>query len=294
MSEQNDTKTWQKESMPEKKVWFITGAGRGMGTDIAKAALAAGHAVVATGRDPEKVAQAVGQSVNLLAVTLDVTDPAAAEAAVQAAVDRFGRIDVLVNNAGNFYAGFFEEITPEDFRAQIETTMFGPMNVTRAALPVLRAQRSGLVLTISSTAGIVGGEFLSAYAASKFGVEGWAESLAPEVAPFGIRTMIVEPGFFRTELLTPESTSYAESTITDYAERTRQTVAAWQSMDGQQGGDPAKLADALIQLAELDEPPLRFAAGADAVGVFETRAKALQDQAGAHRELSSNLAHDDA
>ena len=181
-----------------------------MGTDIAKAALAAGHAVVATGRDPEKVARAVGENENLLAVTLDVTDPAAATAAVQAAVDRFGRIDVLVNNAGNFYAGFFEEITPQDFRAQIETTMFGPINVTRAALPVLRAQRSGLIITISSTAGIAGGEFLTAYAASKFGVEGWAESLAPEVAPFGIRTMIVEPGFFRTELLTPESTSYAD------------------------------------------------------------------------------------
>ena len=209
-------------------------------------------------------------------------------------MDRFGRIDVLVNNAGNFYAGFFEEITPEDFRAQIETTMFGPMNVTRAALPVLRAQRSGLVVTISSTAGLAGGEFLSAYAASKFGVEGWAESLAPEVAPFGIRSMIVEPGFFRTELLTPESTSYAESTIEDYAERTEQTVNAWQSMDGLQGGDPAKLADALIQLAELDEPPLRFAAGADAVATFETRAAALQDQANAHRELSSNLAHGDA
>jgi NAD(P)-dependent dehydrogenase (short-subunit alcohol dehydrogenase family) len=293
MTEQHHS-TQQKENMPEKKVWFITGAGRGMGTDIVKAALAAGHAVVATGRNPEKVTQAVGESEDLLAVKLDVTDPAAAEAAVQAAVDRFGRIDVLVNNAGNFYAGFFEEITPEDFRAQIETTMFGPMNVTRAALPVMRAQRSGLVVTISSTAGIAGGEFLSAYAASKFGVEGWAESLAPEVAPFGIRTMIVEPGFFRTELLTPESTSYAASTVEDYTERTRQTVAAWQSMNGQQGGDPAKLADALIHLAELDEPPLRFAAGADAVGVFETRARALQDQADSHRGLSSSLAHDDA
>ncbi|MDR6558857.1 NAD(P)-dependent dehydrogenase (short-subunit alcohol dehydrogenase family) [Arthrobacter pascens] len=287
MTEQNDNVT-------EKKVWFITGAGRGMGTDIAKAALAAGHAVVATGRNPEKVTQAVGASEDLLALKLDVTDPAAAEAAVQAAVDRFGRIDVLVNNAGNFYAGFFEEITPEDFRTQIETTMFGPMNVTRAALPVLRAQRSGLLVTISSTAGIAGGEFLTAYAASKFGVEGWAESLAPEVAPFGIRTMIVEPGFFRTELLTPESTQYAESTIEDYAERTRQTVAAWRSMDGQQGGDPAKLAKALLQLAELNEPPLRFAAGADAVGVFEARAKELQEQADARRELSSNLAHEDA
>jgi NAD(P)-dependent dehydrogenase (short-subunit alcohol dehydrogenase family) len=287
MTEQNDAKTGQK-------VWFITGAGRGLGIDIAKAALAAGHAVVATGRNPDKVARAVGENENLLAVKLDVTNPAAATAAIAAAVDRFGRIDVLVNNAGNFYAGFFEEITPEDFRAQIETTMFGPINVTRAALPVLRAQRSGLLVTISSTAGIAGGEFLSAYAASKFGVEGWAESLAPEVAPFGIRTMIVEPGFFRTELLTPESTSYAASTIGDYSERTEQTVTAWKGMNGLQGGDPAKLAVALIQLAELDESPLRFAAGADAVGVFEARAKELQVQADAHRELSSNLAHDDA
>jgi NAD(P)-dependent dehydrogenase (short-subunit alcohol dehydrogenase family) len=293
MTEQK-TNAGQQENATGKKVWFITGAGRGMGTDIAKAALAAGHAVVATGRNPEKVIQAVGESEDLLAVKLDVTDPAEAKAAIQAAVDRFGRIDVLVNNAGNFYAGFFEEITPEDFRAQIETTMFGPINVTRAALPVLRAQRSGLLITVSSTAGIAGGEFLTAYAASKFGVEGWAESLAPEVAPFGIRSMIVEPGFFRTELLTPESTSYAESRIDDYAERTEQTITAWKGMNGQQGGDPAKLADALIQLAELDEPPLRFAAGADAVGVFDTRAKALRDQAGAHRELSSNLAHADA
>ena len=287
MTEQNDAKTGQK-------VWFITGAGRGLGIDIAKAALAAGHAVVATGRNPDKVARAVGENENLLAVKLDVTNPADATDAIAAAVDRFGRIDVLVNNAGNFYAGFFEEITPEDFRAQIETTMFGPINVTRAALPVLRAQRSGLLVTISSTAGIAGGEFLSAYAASKFGVEGWAESLAPEVAPFGIRTMIVEPGFFRTELLTPESTSYAASTIGDYSERTEQTVTAWKGMNGLQGGDPAKLAVALIQLAELDESPLRFAAGADAVAVFEARAKELQVQADAHRELSSNLAHDDA
>jgi NAD(P)-dependent dehydrogenase (short-subunit alcohol dehydrogenase family) len=288
------TPTGKNNNASGKKVWFITGAGRGLGTDIAKAALAAGHAVVATGRSPEKVVQALGDHKDLLAVTLDVTDPAAATAAVQAAVDRFGRIDVLVNNAGNFYAGFFEEITPEDFRRQIETTMFGPINVTRAALPVLRAQRSGLLVTISSTAGITGGEFLTAYAASKFGVEGWAESLAPEVAPFGIRSMIVEPGFFRTELLTPESTSYADSTIEDYAERTEQTVKTWKSMDGQQWGDPVKLADALIQLAELNEPPLRFAAGADAVDTFEARAKLLQEQAGAHRDLSSNLAFAEA
>jgi NAD(P)-dependent dehydrogenase (short-subunit alcohol dehydrogenase family) len=279
----------------DKKVWLVTGAGRGMGVDIAKAALAAGNAVVATGRRPEAVEQALGGAQDdLLVVKLDVTSPADAQAAVQAAVDRFGRIDVLVNNAGNFYAGFFEEITPEDFRAQIETTLFGPLNVTRAVLPVMRAQRSGVVVAISSTAGIVGFEFNSAYAASKFGVEGWIESLTPEVAPFGIRTMVVEPGFFRTELLTPESTNYAEPSIDDYAERTEQTVAVWKSMNGQQGGDPAKLANALVQLASQDEPPLRFAAGADAVGVVEKKAKDLLAQADAHRELSSNLAHDDA
>src|SRR5438874_4955795 len=246
--------------MSNNKVWFITGAGRGMGLDIAKAALAAGYKVVATGRNTDKVTQAVGESADLLVVKLDVTSPSDAEAAVKAAVDRFGRIDVLVNNAGNFYAGFFEEISPEDFRAQIETLLFGPMNVTRAVLPVMRAQRSGLVVAISSTAGIVGQEFGTAYAASKFGVEGWIESLTPEVAPFGIRTMLVEPGFFRTELLTPESTSYAEPRIDDYAEKTKQTITAWSAMNGQQGGDPAKLASALVQLAGQEEPPLRFVA----------------------------------
>jgi NAD(P)-dependent dehydrogenase (short-subunit alcohol dehydrogenase family) len=280
--------------MTDKKVWFVTGAGRGMGVDIATAALAAGDAVVATGRNPERISAALGAHDDLLVVRLDVTDPTDAEAAVQAAVERFGRIDVLVNNAGNFYAGFFEEISAEDFRSQVETTLFGPMNVTRAVLPVMRAQRSGLVVAISSTAGIVGGEFCTAYAASKFGVEGWIESLTPEVAPFGIRTMLVEPGFFRTELLTPESTRYAEPSIDDYAERTEQTVAAWNGMNGQQAGDPAKLATALVRLASQDTPPLRFAAGADAIATVEQKAKDLLAQADAYRQLSSNLAHDDA
>jgi NAD(P)-dependent dehydrogenase (short-subunit alcohol dehydrogenase family) len=279
--------------MTEQKVWFITGAGRGMGVDIAKAALAAGYSVVATGRDPERVSAAIGDSDNLLTVKLDVTDTADAQAAVEAAVDRFGRIDVLVNNAGNFNAGFFEEIAPEDFRAQIETTLFGPVNVTRAALPFMRARRSGLVVTISSTAGISGQQFCTAYAASKFGVEGWMESLTPEVAPFGIRTMLVEPGFFRTELLTPESTKFAASSIEDYAERTEQTVAGWTSMNGLQGGDPAKLADALITLTSQEEPPLRFAAGADAVATLEHKGRDLLAQAHAHRELSGSLAHED-
>jgi NAD(P)-dependent dehydrogenase (short-subunit alcohol dehydrogenase family) len=278
--------------MTDKKVWFITGAGRGLGVDITKAALAAGHAVVATGRNPERVTAALGDHEDLQVLGLDVTDPAAAQSAVQAAVGRFGRIDVLVNNAGNYYAGFFEEISPDDFRAQIETNLFGPLNLTRAALPVLRAQRSGLVVTISSTAGLVGGEFMTAYAASKFGVEGWMESLAAEIAPFGIRTLLVEPGFFRTELLTAESTSYPENSIDDYAERTKQTVEFFNSMNGKQGGDPAKLADALVELAAQDEPPLRFVAGADAVEAAENKAALLLAQADAYRELSSSLAHD--
>ena len=280
--------------MSDKKVWFVTGAGRGMGVDIAKAALAAGHAVVATGRNAQKVGSVLGSHDSLLVVALDVTAPASAGPAAAAPVGRFERLDVLVNNAGNFNAGFFEELSPAEFRAQIETTLFGPVNVTRAALPIMRAQRSGLIVTISSTAGIVGGEFLTAYAASKFGVEGWLESLTPEVAPFGIKTMLVEPGFFRTELLTPESTKYAAASIADYAERAEQTVTAWKSMDGQQGGDPAKLADALVWLAAQDEPPLRFPAGADAVTTFEDRAKLLLAQADANRELSSHLDHDDA
>ncbi len=280
--------------MTEPKVWLITGAGRGLGVDIAKAVLAAGHALVATGRDAAKVAAAIGDLDSLLAIRLDVTRPEDAQTVVEAAVAKFGRIDVVVNNAGNFFAGFFEELSPEQVRNQIETLLFGPMNVTRAVLPVMRKQRSGLVLTISSTAGIAGQMFCTAYAAAKFGIEGWMESLTPEIAPFGIRTMLVEPGFFRTELLTNDSTTYAKPSIDDYAEKTKEIVAAWKSMDGKQGGDPAKLADALVKLAALKEPPTRFAAGADAVQTFEAKANALLTQAQAHRGLSSSLAYDDA
>ena len=280
--------------MTDKTVWVITGAGRGLGLDITRAALAAGHAVVATGRDPEKVTAAIGDHEDLLVTTLDVTRPEDAQAAVEAAIGKFGRVDVLVNNAGDFHAGFFEELTPEQIRAQIETLLFGPMNVARAVLPVMRKQRSGLLLTISSTAGISGGMFCTAYAAAKFGIEGWIESLAPEIAPFGIRTMLVEPGFFRTELLSADSTTYAQPAIDDYAGRTKETITAWSGMDGKQGGDPAKLAIAIVQLAGLDEPPARFAAGADAVQTFEAKGKTLLAQAEAHRKLSSSLAHDDA
>ena len=280
--------------MISQKIWFVTGAGRGLGTHIARAALTAGHAAVATGRETDAVTKAVGAADSLLVVKLDVISEPDARAAVAAAIERFGGIDVRVNNAGNFYAGFFEELPAEDFRAQIETNLFGPINVTRAVLPHMRRRRSGLVLTISSTAGISGQAFVSAYAAAKFGVEGWMESLASEVAPFGIRTMLVEPGFFRTELLTDESTKYPTPTIDDYAEQTVQTVAAWRRMNGLQSGDPVKLANALVQLANNAEPPARWPAGADAVETFERKARDLLAQAEAHRALSSSLGFADA
>src|SRR5436853_6998560 len=205
--------------MTGKRVWFITGAGRGMGVHFAKAALAAGNAVVATGRNTDAVCRAVGEAEDLLVAHLDVTSSEDAEAAVTAAVDRFGRIDVLVTNAANFDGGYFEELTPAQIEHQLATGLIGPMNVTRAVLPVMRRQRSGHIMSISSGAGLSGFEFNSAYAAAKFGLEGWMESLQPEVAPFGISTTIVNPGFFRTEQLTQESTTLAEPSIADYAER---------------------------------------------------------------------------
>jgi NAD(P)-dependent dehydrogenase (short-subunit alcohol dehydrogenase family) len=277
--------------MENKKVWLITGAGRGMGVDITKAVLAAGHAVVATGRNKERVAQALGEADNLLVVTLDVTKPADAAAAVQAAVARFGRLDVVVNNAANFYGGFFEELSPEQIQQQLATSLLGPMNVTRAALPVMRQQRAGLVISISSTAGLMGFEFCAAYSASKFGLEGWMQALQTEVAPFGIETLLVNPGFFRTELLTEESTQFADHPIADYDERRAQQMEFWKGANGQQPGDPAKLAQALLTVASQASPPRRFIAGADAVGIAEQVASTLQQQSDAFRELSSSLAY---
>ncbi|MDB5270818.1 MAG: short-chain dehydrogenase/reductase [Hymenobacter sp.] len=280
--------------MAHKQVWFITGAGRGLGLYIAQAALAAGHAVVATGRNPDKVTQALGLAEALLVVKLDITNPADAQAAVQATVNRFGRLDVLVNNAANFYAGFFEELSPEQMNQQLATSLLGPMNVTRAVLPILRRQRTGQVITISSTAGLVGFEFGAAYAASKFGLEGWMQSLQAEVAPFGIETLVVNPGFFRTELLTEESTNFADHPITDYDERREVQVQFWKGYNGQQSGDPAKLAQALLTISGQSPLPHRFIAGADAVATAEQVAAALQQQTAAYRELSSSLAFDEA
>lgn len=278
--------------MSEKQVWFITGAGRGMGVDFAKAALAAGHQVVATGRTPDTVRAAIGDADDLLVARLDVTVPAEAEMAVNTAVDRFGRIDVLVNNAANFYGGYFEELTPAQIADQLATGLVGPMNVTRAVLPVMRRQRSGHIVSISSGAGLCGFEFNSAYSAAKFGLEGWMESLQPEVEPFGINTTIVDPGFFRTDLLTPDSTRYATPSIPDYADRHAERVQWYQDMNGRQEGDPAKLAQALLTITSLEQPPRRFIALAAILELAEQKAETLKAQADAFRDLSSSLAHD--
>src|SRR3954451_3641254 len=279
--------------MSNMKVWFVTGASRGMGVDFVRAALAGEHGVVASGRDTDRLQKALGQWVDLLLRRLDVTSRADAEAAVGAAVDRFGRIDVLVNNAASFYAGYFEELTPEQFERQLAVSLIGPMNVTRAVLPVMRKQRSGHIISISSSAGLAAGfEFVSAYAASKFALEGWMESLQAEVAPFGIHTTIVNPGFFRTELLTEQSTTYAEPSIADYDERRGPLIEYWKSQNGRQSGDPAKLARALITIASEQPPPRRFIAGADAIATAEQKIVDLKAQIEANRALSTSLAFD--
>jgi NAD(P)-dependent dehydrogenase (short-subunit alcohol dehydrogenase family) len=278
--------------MTDIKTWLITGAGRGMGVDFALAALAGGDNVVATGREPEAVRNALGDSERLLVVALDVTSEQDAAAAVEAAVDRFGAIDVLVNNAASFVAGFFEELTPQQIGRQLATGLIGPMNVTRAVLPVLREQGAGHVVTISSSAGLSGFEYCSAYAAAKFGVEGWMESLAAEVEPFGIHATIVNPGFFRTELLTEASTDYATPSIDDYAERNAAQREFWEGQNGLQAGDPAKLAQALLRIVAEERPPRRFIAGADAIATAEERVAALQSQIEAFRDLSTSVAYD--
>ena len=277
------------------KVILVTGAGRGLGTDIAREALAAGHQVVATGRRPADVEKSLGGPQDDLLVTkLDVTSPEDAESTVRAAVERFGRIDVLVNNAGNLFTGYFEEISAAQMRQQFETNLFGPMNVTRAVLPVLRHQRAGHIITITSTAGLVGTEFTSAYAASKFAEEGWMESLRHDVEPYDILTTVVEPGYFRTELLVDGSTHWPALSIDDYASRTATRIEGMRSMNGRQPGDPAKLARALLTIADQDQPLERFVAGADAIEAAEAKANELLAQAQASRALGGNLSFDDA
>jgi NAD(P)-dependent dehydrogenase (short-subunit alcohol dehydrogenase family) len=277
--------------MKNNEVWFITGASSGIGLEISKAAIVSGYNVVATGRNVDKLTKSIGAALNnLLVLKMDVTNSKEIEEAVKSAVDKFATIDVLVNNAGNFYAGFFEELSQRQIELQLATSLFGPMNVTRAVLPIMRKNHLGHIISISSTAGLVGYEYCSAYSASKFGLEGWMECLASEVAPFGIKTTIVEPGFFRTGLLTPTSTIWAEYSLNDYAAKNAELRPFWKSMNGKQGGDPAKLAAALIKIISENEPPKRWLAGADAVATAEQKIGEFQKQINAYRDLSSSLA----
>jgi NAD(P)-dependent dehydrogenase (short-subunit alcohol dehydrogenase family) len=277
--------------MSKKKVWFITGAARGMGVHFVKAALVGGDAVVATGRRTDTVSRAVGTSADLFVVKLDVTRLADAQAAVKATVDRFGRVDVLVNNAGTFEAGFFEELSPEQIERTLAANLIGQMHVTRAVLPVMRTQRSGHIITISSTAGLASPvEFTSAYAASKFGLEGWMDALRVEVAPLGIHTTVVNPGYFRTDLLSEQSTNYAEPSVREYDERRAALISAWKGTHGKQPGDPAKLARALITIANQNPPPRRFLAGADAIATAEQKIADLRADIESNRSLSTSLA----
>jgi len=260
-----------------QKTWFITGAGRGLGAEIAKAALAAGDRVVAAGRNRAAVSDRLGPNRDrLLSVELDVNNEAQAQAAVDAAVARFGTIDVLVNNAGYGHLGLFEETSEQDVQAQFGTNLFGVFSVTRTVLPVMRAARAGRIFNVSSLAGMRGTAFGSLYCASKFALEGFSESLAQEVAPFGILVTIVEPGPFRTDFLSAESIRFGAHALADYDERRPALRASFEQRDGRQPGDPAKLASAVVRLAGEPAPPMRFVAGSIAFDSIKAKLVDMQ------------------
>jgi len=270
-----------------QKTWFITGASRGLGLEIAKAALRAGDRVVATGRKRASLSEALGpDGETLLSVELDVIDADQAKAAVAAAVSRFGGIDVLVNNAGYGHLGFFEEMDADDVQAQFATNLSGVFNTTWAALPAMRAARTGRIFNISSLGGLLGAELASLYCASKFALEGFSEALAKEVAPFGLFVTIVEPGPFRTDFLTPASIRFGGHPVADYDARRGQLRAGFEQRDGQQPGDPVKLADAMVKLANDPAPPMRFLAGSIALDAAEAKLAAMLAEFDRWRALS--------
>ena len=276
------------------KVWFVTGANSGFGASIAKAALDAGDKVVATARNMDKLRAAFPdiRNDNLALVKLDVADAGKAEAALAEAVAKFGRIDVLVNNAGNSYLGNFEELTNADIEGQMTTNFYGVVNVLRAALPILRKQRGGHIINVSSTAGAAGFKHCTAYSASKFAVEGLTLSLALEVEQFGIKLTIVEPGFFRTSLLAAKNVSYAKSSIADYAHE-GSAEAMWSGYDGKQPNDPDKLGEALVKLSNMPTPPRFFVAGLDALDVIRPVMEARLKDMREHEALSKAMVGSD-
>jgi NAD(P)-dependent dehydrogenase (short-subunit alcohol dehydrogenase family) len=282
-----------KMSENNDQVWFITGANKGMGAAIAKEALNRGYKVVATARNPESAGEVLGSSPNLLIVTLDITNDEQVQSAVNAALVRFGRIDVLVNNAGYALLGFFEEMSEKLIRQQLETNVFGTMKVTRAVLPFMRKQRSGLVIVLSSASGIraVGGS--SIYSASKFALEGWTEGMSADIKPFGIRCLLVEPGPFRTDFANFDtSLTFSDLEIDDYKQRREATYSSFASLNQTQPGDPAKLAKAVMTAVDAPNPPLRLLAGRAAVAAIDQYLTTRRAEYEAWREVSASTDFD--
>ena len=272
------------------KVWFITGAGSGIGAGTARAALKAGDRVVATGRNVEKVRNALKDVAggNLEVLQLDVSDEAQAKAALDQAVKKFGRVEVVVNNAGYSLLGNFEELSNQDFERQFATNFWGVLNVMRAALPVMRKQRSGHFINMSSVAGVVGLKHCSAYGAAKFAVEGLSLAVAEEVEKFGIKVTVVEPGFFRTDLLAAANVKWPSTRIDDYASAEVSAQEMWSPYAGKQPGDPEKLGQVLVKLAGMEIPPRVFVAGSDAIAAVAPAAEARLKAVYAFEELSKS------
>ncbi len=269
------------------KVWFITGAGSGIGAAIAKAVLKAGDRVVATARNLNKARKALGDGAggNLALVQLDVTNEVQVKAAVADAVKQFGRIDVAVNNAGYSLLGNFEKSTVPEIEAQFATNFYGVAHVMRAVLPVMRKQRSGHIINIGSSAGVVGLKHCSAYSATKFAIEGLALSVGIEVAPFGIKITTVEPGMFRTDLLDSHNVRYVTSSIGDYADE-GPSESMWSVYHGTQIGDPDKLGTAVIKVAAMENPPKVFVAGSNSIAMIMPAIEARLSDMRSLEELS--------
>ncbi|WP_345790606.1 oxidoreductase [Agrobacterium pusense] len=276
------------------KTWFITGAGRGLGAEVARSALAGGDNVVATARNADSVTKALGESDRLLPLALDVTDRDAPKEAVAAAVERFGRIDVLVNNAGYGHLGIFEEASEEDIETQFQTNVFGLMRVTRAVLPVMRGQKSGHIINLSSIGGKVAFDLCTLYGASKFAVEGFSVNLAKDVASFGINVTVVSPGYFRTDFLDPSSVRFAGNRISDYDGVRGAVEAAYKDHSHQQLGDPEKFGPAIVKMASASKPPMHFLVGSDAVQYARDEISARSAEMDQWESLSGSTDHQDA
>jgi NAD(P)-dependent dehydrogenase (short-subunit alcohol dehydrogenase family) len=270
------------------RVWFITGSTSGFGRALVGAARARGDRVVATARRPDALADLEGPDVFVL--ELDVTREAAIEPALDVAVERFGRIDVLVNNAGIGFVGALEEMSLDDLRRALETMFFGPAALVRAVVPRMRAQGSGTIVQISSQGGRMAGPGVSAYCAAKFALEGLSEAVAAEVAPFGVCVLIVEPGNFRTGLL--GRSMHAAPPMEEYTASVGATRSYFASEDGRQQGDPAKAAAAIVTALDADELPLRLVLGADAVEGIRAKYEELSAELARWENLARSTAFD--